>query len=96
MFLQRLTLSNVKSFKELEIVLTQENGNTRAWTLILGENGTGKSTILKSAALLLAGSDALPELLVRPDDWIRLGASSCSLHADIVTAEGEERTVDLE
>ncbi|HEY7489709.1 MAG TPA: AAA family ATPase, partial [Candidatus Tectomicrobia bacterium] len=68
---------------------------TRKWTFILGENGTGKSSILRAIALLVAGSEALPELLVRPDTWIRLGQAECAIEADLVTAEGEERHIAL-
>jgi hypothetical protein len=44
----------------------------------------------------VAGSEALPELLVRPDTWIRLGWSACAIEADLVTAEGEERHIALQ
>jgi predicted ATP-binding protein involved in virulence len=63
---------------------------------VLGENGCGKSTVLKAAALVLAGSEALAELLEEPDSWIRLGQDRASLQAELVTAKGEERTISLE
>jgi recombinational DNA repair ATPase RecF len=61
----------------------------------LGENGCGKSTVLRAIALLLSGSDAMPELLGDPSTWIRLGEEACLMHADLVTARGEERQVEL-
>ena len=95
MFLKRLILENVRSIERLELPVTGEGG-TRKWTFLLGENGSGKSTVLKSAALVLAGSDALPELLVDPESWIRLGQEVARIQADLVTAAGEERSIYLE
>jgi predicted ATPase len=95
MFLRRLILQNVRSIERLELPFTGLEGGTRKWTLLLGENGCGKSTVLRSISLLLAGSEALPELLGNPDAWIRVGCKECEFHADLVTADGEERSVDF-
>lgn len=103
MFLRRLRLENIRSIKELEVdfrapgIETHESGRPliRKRTFILGENGTGKSSILRAIALVTAGSEALRELLIDPDSWIRRGESECRLEADLVTAENEERRVSL-
>ena len=68
----------------------------RKTTFILGENGTGKSAVLKAIALLTAGSSGLSDIIGQPDNWIRLGQPFCSLKAVITTQKGEERTVKLE
>lgn len=106
MFLKRLSLKNIRSFESADIdfsvmsedglpISRQPKGKSRPWTLLLGQNGTGKSTILRSAALLLAGSDALPELLKSTDSWIRRGSDEGTISGTIQTADGEERTVEL-
>lgn len=95
MFLKRLALQNIRNIKELELSLDTDEGRVRKWTLVLGQNGAGKSTILRAVALVTAGSEALPELLERPDSWIRVGSKTCSIAADLVTADGEERHVAL-
>jgi hypothetical protein len=95
MFLKRIALTNVRSIEHLEIRFEATDEKTRKWTLVLGENGTGKSSILRSVALVTAGSATLPELLDRPDTWIRQGASECAVEADLVTAEGDQRHISL-
>ena len=95
MFLQRVTLENVRSIEHLDLPVTTTSGDSRVWTFLLGENGTGKTTLLRSIALVLAGSEALPELLGNPRDWVRFGAKQARIHADLVTADGEPRQVDL-
>ncbi len=94
MFLRSITLEHVRSIEHLELNFG-DYPETRKWTLILGQNGCGKSTILRSIALLTAGSDALPELLRNPEDWVRNGHSECRLSGVIETTEGETREISL-
>lgn len=96
MFLKRLVLENVRSIPSLDLTFLQPDGRPRQWTLVLGENGTGKSTILRSVALALAGSDALPVLMANSDDWIRRGANHAKIHLELLNAEGELREVNLD
>jgi len=63
--LRRLTLQNIGNFPTLEVDLNPK------WTLLLGDNGGGKSTILRAITLALAGSDergqAMAARLLRTD-----------------------------
>jgi predicted ATPase len=95
MFLQRILLKNVKSIEDLELDLTDGNGRTRKWTFLVGDNGCGKSSLLRAVALLLAGSDALPELIGDPSSWVKIGQDECSMSADLVTAQNEVRSISL-
>jgi predicted ATP-binding protein involved in virulence len=96
MFLRSLYLENIRSIGELEISFETENAENRKWTILLGENGTGKSTILRAAALLLAGSDSLPALLRTPEIWVRNGKKSGRIEGVITTAEGDSRKVTVD
>ena len=50
-YLKRLTLTNVRSFgDEQELDLTDPDGSPARWTLILGDNGVGKTTLLQCLA----------------------------------------------
>lgn len=106
MFLKRLELNNVRSFEKavVEFALVSEDGvplarqpkgRSRQWTLLLGQNGTGKSTILRSAALLMAGSDALPGILQEAGSWVRKGSKVASIKGLIQTDAGKERLFEL-
>jgi predicted ATPase len=95
MFLRKLRLSNIRSVKEMEISFADGDGTPRQWTFLLGENGTGKSTLLRAIALVLAGSDALPELIAHPDGWVREGASAGEVSAELATADGDERPISF-
>tara|TARA_R110002096_G_scaffold197468_6_gene380824 strand:+ start:4644 stop:5918 length:1275 start_codon:yes stop_codon:yes gene_type:complete len=101
MFLKSLHLVNYRGFADHQLSFEQasENSNKtkiRKTTILLGNNGTGKSNILKAIGLVLAGRDALPELLGEPESWIRLGQKQCEIHAVIQTKEDEERNLSIQ
>ncbi|GAB4004964.1 hypothetical protein GCM10028808_03700 [Spirosoma migulaei] len=61
-YLNRLSLKNVKCFKsEYDILFTVEKNEPSQWTVILGNNNTGKTTLLR----LLAAAN---NLVVEPKD----------------------------
>lgn len=94
MFLRELSIRDVRSVRALDLDFSAAGGS-RKWTFFIGTNGVGKSTILRSIALLLAGSDALPELLGDVDSWVRHGEDAASIHGTLVTQRGESRSVSL-
>jgi predicted ATPase len=95
MFLRKLTLHNFKCLSKLELDFEVTPARNRQWTLMLGENGTGKSNLLKAIALITCGSNALGEIVGNLDSWIALGKSSCTIRACLTTKKGEERELAL-
>lgn len=53
------------------------------WTVITGENGSGKSTILKSIALALMGPDKARFLQSSYEGWVSVGSSVGSVSLEI-------------
>ncbi|MBT8143555.1 MAG: AAA family ATPase [Gammaproteobacteria bacterium] len=99
MFLKYLRLQNVRCFKDIELDFTQattrSRGSNRKWTIILGENGTGKSTLLRAAALATCGSEAVAEVIGNPRGWVRRGTRRAVLAATLQTKAGEDRDIEL-
>jgi predicted ATPase len=96
MFLRQLKLRNIRSLADVEIDFgSPRPGNARQWTFVLGENGTGKSSVLRALALTLAGSEAVNELAGNPDEWIRLGERDASIEVHFTTSDGEPRRASL-
>lgn len=90
MFLRHLHLENIRSIEKLDLSFNAQQA-ARNWTYLLGENGTGKSSILKAIGLVLAGSESIFELVGNPDDWIRLGMEEASIALEFSTQDGEMR-----
>lgn len=97
MFLKEIELINFKAHGN--VYLSFETGSKahpiRKTTFLLGQNGTGKSALLKAIALVTAGSSSLGNLLGSPDDWIKNGKKFCEIAATLLTAKGEERRIKL-
>lgn len=95
MFLKHISLQNFKCLEDIQLSFTNDEDHIRKWTLILGENGTGKSNFLKAVALVTAGSNAIGQLLGDANSWIRNGSDSCTINAILETKKGEERKISL-
>lgn len=49
-YIKKLELKNVRTFGEVSLDFENEDGTLPQWTIILGDNGIGKSTLLHSVA----------------------------------------------
>lgn len=66
-WIERVRISNFKIIEELELEfskpkISNQDEFQQPWMALLGENGTGKSTVLQAIALTLAGEERINEL----------------------------------
>ncbi len=94
MFLKKIEIKNFRCLDNIKLSFDSEK-SIRKQTILLGENGTGKTNLLKAIALITAGSNALGELLGNPDDWIQYGKDFCEIKAELVTKKSEERSLSI-
>ena len=81
MHLRKFTISNIRSIEELEMEF--ERGEESGWHVILGANGTGKSSVIRSLALLLMGEK---EAYASRQDfwrWIRKGSETAVISGSL-------------
>ena len=55
MYLRRLHVERLKRVRGLTLDFTEPNGSPRMWTVLIGQNGTAKTTLLQAIALAAAG-----------------------------------------
>ena len=81
--LRRLVLQNIGAFRSLDLTLSP------GWNVILGNNASGKTTILRAIAAALCGDD--PRAAVAAERLLHAGASSgfveLTIGGDIYRAE---------
>ncbi|MBL8896433.1 MAG: AAA family ATPase [Planctomycetes bacterium] len=73
MYLDKLRLQNVRGFRELDFDFRRPDGVHAGWTVIVGDNGSGKSALLKAIAIALVGRDTARSLQPSFRRWIRDG-----------------------
>lgn len=96
MFLKKIKLENFKGFDDFELSFLTSDGKVRKQTLLLGQNGTGKSNILKAIAMVTAGSEALLDMLATPTDWVKYGKETAMVSAIISTQKNEDREISIQ
>lgn len=55
MYIHSIKIQNLKRLRDFELDFTSDDGAPRMWSVLIGENGTGKSAILQAIALAAAG-----------------------------------------
>lgn len=73
MYVRRLVIKNIRSIElfDMELALNE----TAGWHVVLGANGSGKSSVIRSLALALAGPKEAVALRQDWTTWQRNGAS---------------------
>ena len=73
MYVKSIGLENVKGFKTLDFDFERPDNSFAGWTVFVGGNASGKSTLLKAIALSLIGPDVGRQLTVSTHGWIGPG-----------------------
>jgi len=80
MYISRIRLENIRGFRELDLDLRGPDGKPRRRTLIIGKNGTCKTTVLRAIALGLCDVSDAHALLSEPvGDFLAADASLGSI-----------------
>jgi predicted ATP-dependent endonuclease of OLD family len=65
--LSSLGLTNLRCFSRLDLALRPPEPERSGWTILVGQNGVGKTTVLQS--IVLAALDPRPATSLVPDAW---------------------------
>jgi hypothetical protein len=93
MYIDTIRLENIRGFRELEFSFDRGEGQYAGWTVLTGDNGSGKSTVLKAIALSLIGLRAAGGLQPSFRRWIRSGEPSGSIFIEGV--DGKQTPFDI-
>lgn len=100
MYVRRLAINNIRSIETFDFRVSAEQAP--GWHVILGSNGAGKSSVIRSLALALAGPKEAVALRQDWSTWARYGTAGASIRLlvdcatmDIFTGTGR-RTASVE
>lgn len=74
-WIERVFIKNFRPIGELDLDFAQSTSDGGPWTALLGENGSGKSSVLHAIALTLIGGEYRRNLRVDASRFLRHGAS---------------------
>jgi predicted ATP-binding protein involved in virulence len=84
-YLKKIRLQNIKCFEDVELEFPRRDGDYGGWNVILGENGRGKSTILRSIALGALNPFAAYFALEQQEGrFLRQGAGKAHIDVDLL------------
>jgi energy-coupling factor transporter ATP-binding protein EcfA2 len=83
MYIDKIELKNIRGFADLKFNLARPNGSHAGWTVFTGDNGSGKSSLLKAIAVALTGKDTARALQPSFQRWIREGATEGKIELSI-------------
>jgi hypothetical protein len=83
-YIRRVVLENLKAFHQLDFRFDRPGGKYAGWTVITGDNASGKTTLLKAIALALVGPDSARTLQPSFRGWIRSSCDEAVVAVEIV------------
>jgi len=89
-YLDKIELKNFKCFSNLTLELPgyADDTSVEPWLVFLGENGVGKSSVLKAIAIALMGQEYLDTLGITVKDVLKYGTQSG--HIKVFGKDNEE------
>jgi len=93
MYLRSATISNIKQIRELTLDFHKKDGQgSRNLTVLLGRNGTGKTTILRAIAMALGGVALSTKLVKSP---LELAPLPIQGNSQALPADAHEAAVEV-
>ncbi len=83
MYIKKIVLEHIKSFNQFTWQL-DENEDPAGWHVLLGDNGAGKSSFIRSAALALIGKEEAYKTRLPFASWVTKGQDEGQIILDIV------------
>ncbi|MGA4668695.1 AAA family ATPase [Propionibacteriaceae bacterium Y1923] len=70
-WIERVEITNFRPIRDLDLDLTRSTSDQGPWTVLLGENGSGKSSVLHAIALTLMGGRQRGDIEIDARQYLR-------------------------
>ena len=91
LFIKRVIVKNVRCFEFIDLEFDL-GGHSPPWTILVGDNATGKTTLLRSIAIGLCDESSAAGLLKESDTgYIRRGAKEAEIVIEFASASRRSR-----
>lgn len=79
MYIRSLEIKNIRAIKSFKMQFEHPAG----WHVLIGDNGAGKSSIIRSLALMLVGPDEISGIKPNWNNWLQWKAKEGSIEVEI-------------
>ncbi len=87
MYIQKVHIENIKSISQFEMEFKKPAG----WHVLIGDNGSGKSTIIRSIALALVGPEESQGLRADWREWLNWNKESGTISLEVTGNNFDKR-----
>ncbi len=95
-YISRIKLTNIKCFEKVEIDLSPPSQENASWTLLLGNNGMGKTSLLRCIAMCLCDQTGASGLLTElSGNVIRNGCKEAEIELQLVSTTESNETYTI-
>jgi hypothetical protein len=91
-YLKRVVLDSIKAIEKSDLDFCPDSENFAGWCVITGDNGVGKTALLKAIGLALLGPDQARGLLPDLRGWITDGADRGTVSVEIKPDHDHDKT----
>jgi predicted ATP-binding protein involved in virulence len=88
MYIQKVTIENIRSIDHFEMEFPKPAG----WHVLIGDNGSGKSTIVRAIAAVLIGPDEIAAVLPIWDEWLSFNFKKGKISLELERHSNYDRT----
>lgn len=83
MHLKRVVLENIKGFGKAELDLCPEGSEYPGWAVVTGDNGSGKTALLRAIVFAIVGPTDARQLLPDLRGWVSFGKKRGTISVEI-------------
>ena len=83
MYIKQLKIKNIRSISDFEMTFP----NPAGWHVLIGDNGAGKSTIVRAVAAALIGPYEIPAARLIWKDWLKKGEEQGEVNLEVYQDE---------
>jgi hypothetical protein len=92
MYVRHVSLRNIKGFEEADLTFCPDGASYEGWSVITGDNGAGKTALLKAMALALLGPDQVRALVPDLRGWVTEGERSGTISVEVKPHHDYDKT----
>jgi len=91
-FIRRVVINNIKGFERVDLDFAPDGKNYAGWCVVTGDNGSGKTALLKAIALAILGPEQRRGLIPDLSGWVTQGHENGTISVEVLPDHDYDKT----